>query len=74
MRTTLELDDKVLAVARSRALSQGISLGEAVSLLAEQGIKSQTQTWQHRDGIPVIPLVAGCVVTPEMVEEALNED
>ncbi|NHN57055.1 DUF2191 domain-containing protein [Calidifontibacter sp. DB0510] len=38
MRTTLDLDDKVLAAARSLARSQGTSLGRAVSDLALRGL------------------------------------
>ena len=37
MRTTLELDDAVLAAARSLARSRGVSLGAAVSELARRG-------------------------------------
>ena len=38
MRTTLELDDAVLAAARSLARSRGMSLGAAVSELARRGL------------------------------------
>jgi hypothetical protein len=34
MRTTLTIDDRVLAAARSRAQRDGISIGEALSQLA----------------------------------------
>lgn len=37
MRTTLEIDDRVLAVARERARREGVSLGRAVSDLALRG-------------------------------------
>ena len=38
MRTTINLDQDVVEVARSLAATQGISLGAAVSLLARRGI------------------------------------
>ena len=38
MRTTLDLDDTVLAAARSLARSRRISLGDAVSELARRGL------------------------------------
>lgn len=39
MRTTLDLDETVLAAARALARSQGISLGAAVSELARRGLR-----------------------------------
>ncbi|GAA3924395.1 antitoxin [Microbacterium invictum] len=38
MRTTLELDDRVLSVARAIARDRGLSLGAAVSELAQLGL------------------------------------
>ncbi len=43
MRTTLALDDDVIAYARSHALRERVSLGEVVSRLARQGIVAQSQ-------------------------------
>jgi hypothetical protein len=42
MRTTLEIDDTILAVARAIARDEGLSLGAAVSRLAEQGLRART--------------------------------
>lgn len=41
MRTTLSLDDDVFGFARAHAQRERISLGEAVSRLARQGIQAQ---------------------------------
>lgn len=41
MRTTLALDDDVFAYARSHAQRERISIGEAVSRLARDGIQAQ---------------------------------
>lgn len=41
MRTTLALDDDILAYARAHAQRERISIGEAVSRLTRQGIKAQ---------------------------------
>jgi hypothetical protein len=38
MRTTINLDQDVVEVARSLAATQGISLGAAISVLARRGI------------------------------------
>ena len=43
MRTTLALDDDVFAYARAHAQRERISLGEAVSRLAREGIVAQNQ-------------------------------
>ena len=40
MRTTLDIDDDVLAVAREKARREGISLGRAVSAYALRGSHS----------------------------------
>lgn len=41
MRTTLALDDDIFAYARSHAQRERISIGEAVSRLARDGIAAQ---------------------------------
>jgi hypothetical protein len=41
MRTTLALDDDVFSFARAHAQRERISMGEAVSRLARQGIRGQ---------------------------------
>lgn len=41
MRTTLEIDDTILAIARAIARDEGLSLGAAVSRLAEQGLRAR---------------------------------
>ena len=41
MRTTLALDDDVFLFARAHAQRERISIGEAVSRLARQGIRAQ---------------------------------
>ena len=43
MRTTLALSDDVFLIARQVAARDRVSLGEAVSRLAREGYRSQTQ-------------------------------
>lgn len=43
MRTTLSLSDDVFLIARQVAARERISLGEAVSRLARDGFRAQTQ-------------------------------
>jgi hypothetical protein len=52
MRTTLELDDTILAVARAIARDEGISLGTAVSRLAERGLKASHEP-ATKSGFPI---------------------
>lgn len=39
MRTTLDLDEDIVAVAREISEADGISLGRAISLLARKGLE-----------------------------------
>ena len=75
MRTTLEIDDRVLSLARERAHRDGVSLGRAVSDLALQGISHGGRTSRH--GIPLFFPPAGQqahVVTPELIEQYRDDD
>ena len=71
MRTTLDLDDTVLAAARSLARAHGISLGRAVSQLAMEGLRPDGGS---RGAVPVdmsyspFPVIVGDVLaTDELV-------
>lgn len=69
MRTTLEIDDTVMAAARSLARSRGVSLGAAVSELARRGLDAGRPHQADRAYSPFPVLVGdpGIVVTDEMV-------
>jgi len=73
MRTTLELDDDVIAAARELAAAERRSLGSVVSDLARRGL---TPARVEADGdLPVVRVPAGtAAITPEMVRRALDED
>ncbi len=73
MRTTLEIDDEVVAAARELAAIEGRSLGSVVSDLARKGLTPAKV--DSEDGLPVIRVPAGSTpITPEMVRRALDED
>jgi hypothetical protein len=55
MRTTLDIADDVLRAARQIAQSQGITLGEAVSLLARKAL-SREKPSADRNGIKLLPI------------------
>lgn len=75
MRTTLDLDDRVLASARALAQEKGISLGSAVSELALRGLRplnaSSTVTPSPFPTFQDLP--DADPVTPEMVRDALDD-
>lgn len=75
MRTTLDLDDRVLASARTLAQEKGISLGSAVSELALRGLRPmRASSTGQTSPFPTFPDVAEAdPVTPEMVRDALDE-
>jgi hypothetical protein len=74
MRTTLSIDDDVLAAARSLAERQNKTIGEVVSALARQALQPTARRARERNGVPLLPRRAGAVpVTPELVNELRDE-
>ncbi|GEL93985.1 DUF2191 domain-containing protein [Cellulomonas composti] len=71
MRTTLDLDDTVLAAARALAAQEHTSLGRAVSTLALRGLIGTTPAHTVR-GFPVFRTPEGHTITGELV--ALHRD
>lgn len=70
MRTTLEIDDEVLAAARALSAESGMSLGAAVSELARRGLRPRVVD----EGFPTFEVSADTApMTPAMVREALEE-
>lgn len=72
MRTTLEIDDDVLNVARAVAESEGRSLGKVISRLARRGLQTPTAT--SASGLPVFDVRDDAPrITSAMVRSALDE-
>ena len=73
MRTTLDIADDVMVVARELAAEEGLSIGTVVSDLARRGLAPARVEREH--GRPVVRSPAGAPpITPEMVRRALDED
>ncbi len=72
VRTTLNLDDDLVAAARELAASQRRSLGSVVSELARRGLTpARVEAVGH---LPVIRVPAGTpAITPQMVRRAVDE-
>ena len=74
MRTTLTIDDDVLAAAKSLANLQQKSVGEVISALTRQALLPNAQKNNVRNGVPLLPLRAGAAsVTPELVNQLRDE-
>jgi hypothetical protein len=73
MRTTLDIDDDVIAAGRELAALERRPLGAVISQLARQGLTPARV--ESDGGLPVIRVPAGTpAITPEMVRRALDED
>jgi hypothetical protein len=75
MRTTVRIDDDVLKVAKSIAMSQDRSLGEVLSDLARRGLEPRQPRRAGAAGVvPVFDVDTNAPrLTPEMVREALDD-
>jgi len=74
MRTTLSIDDDVLAAARHRAERERRTVGEVVSELARQSLNKPARKLAVRNGISLLTSGrAGRPVSLEMVNELRDE-
>lgn len=75
MRTTLAIDDDILATARHLAQRDRLSLGEVISALARQGLSQASRSSpRERNGIPLLPKRKAAVpVTLELVNRLRDE-
>ena len=80
MRTTLELDDDVLAAARVLARQRRRSVGDVISDLARQALSRSTEggsqnVLEQRSGLPQLPVMpSGGVVDQELVNQLREEE
>lgn len=74
MRTTLSIDDDVLAAAKGLAAAQHMSVGEMLSSLARQALRPPPPNGNTRNGVPLlIPRAGATTVTPELVNQLRDE-
>jgi hypothetical protein len=74
MRTTLAIDDDVLAVAKELAATQKKSIGEVISSLARKALRPVSSDQKTRNGVPLLAVRPGSVpVTSELVRR-LDEE
>ena len=75
MRTTLAIDDDVLAAAKHLAEREQRSIGDVISSLARQALSRGTRSAKaERNGIPLLPArKGGRAVTLELVNQLRDE-
>ena len=74
MRTTLAIDDDVLAAARSLAERERKTLGEVITALARQALQPGTRAPASRNGVPLLPSGPNATpVTMELVNRLRDE-
>jgi hypothetical protein len=74
MRTTLAIDDDVLAVAKELAAAERKSVGEVISLLARRALRPAEATGGFRNGVPLLPVRPDAPrVTSELVQQLRDE-
>ena len=74
VRTTLTIDDDVLAAAKAIAERQHKSLGEVISELSRRALHPAAKPRAVRNGVPLLPVSKASVpVTADLVNQ-LRED
>jgi len=78
MRTTLDIDDDVLAFARAKAEHSRMSMGQVISELVRKAIDaaaSEGASLQTRNGIPLLPVRdQRALVTTELVNRLRDDE
>ena len=75
MRTTLDIDDDVLAAAKELATARRTTAGQVISDLARASLttRARAASLRVRNGFPVLPKT-GAVLTTEMVERLAEDE
>lgn len=74
MRTTLTIDDDVLAAAKALAAVQEKSVGKVLSELVRQALQPTRAGRRYRNGVPLIEVKSNAVlITHELVNQLRDE-
>jgi len=74
MRTTLSIDDDVLAAAKELAATEQKTVGEVISALARNALRPSISNRKTRNGVPLLQVRAGAPrVTSELVHQLREE-
>jgi hypothetical protein len=74
MRTTIDIDDDVLAAAKDLAAAQKTTAGKVISNLARTALTrpAAQKGPEYRNGLRLMPAAEG-IVTPEMIDRLSEE-
>jgi hypothetical protein len=72
MRTTLDIDDQLLAIARVRARQQGVSLGAAVSEIMRRGL--EVPRTRSKRGFPIFQMPPDSPVITDVIVARYRDD
>jgi len=74
MRTTLSIDDDILAAAKELAATENKSVGEVLSSLARTALRPASSARRTRNGVPLLPIRPGAPrVTSELIRQLQEE-
>jgi hypothetical protein len=74
MRTTLSIDDDILAAAKEMAATENKTIGEVISALARHAMRPAPSRRATRNGVPLLPIRPGAPrVTSELVRQLQEE-
>ncbi len=73
MRTTLAIDDDVLAAAKGLAARQHKTVGEVISTLARQSLQAPVSGKSRRNGIALLTVKDSTPITMEFVNQLRDE-
>lgn len=74
MRTTLAIDDDILAAAKELAATERKSVGEVISALARRALRPAETGRKVRNGVPLLPVKRSAQrVTSELVHQLREE-
>ncbi len=75
MRTTLDIDQDVLHIAKEMAALRKTTAGKVLSELARQGLRPPEVTPSSRNGVPLLPARPGeRPVSMELVNRLRDEE
>ena len=77
MRTTLDIDDDVLAAAKELARQEGTTAGSVVSELARRGLSTpggpKPRVVKSRNGVPILPRRRE-IITLEKIRRLMDQE
>ena len=75
MRTTVDLDDELLAAIKEMAAAEGSTIGRVLSRLVRKGLEPPPRKYKVRNGVSVIPAEPGeAPLTLEIVNALRDGD